>query len=254
MAGITDSMESIGRYFSGLKLFPPQPLSPPYELEELLRTWIAEEEVPLAPIGNLKPIAEIIRIRQLERFDGLRTCIDDMRFDARPIAYLAPLPLTVATYLLDRMLVQRWKEVKLEVEAMRTNGVDEVQHKTRVIRDSFLWLRDLVGPTTGTWSLKLFPAVDADFRGESTVRQNLAWLQDAKTTSSKDVMKRINEIWIIFEKNQNFCVRCAFYLAQLGAKGSWDPKERQNIQSDRVPREWFEYNRVISGLLVCGDW
>ncbi|KAL2837331.1 hypothetical protein BJY01DRAFT_46169 [Aspergillus pseudoustus] len=251
MAGITESRQSIGEYFAEKRIPTSELLHPIRELEDALSRW--------APLGNLKPILEIMRLRRyrISEVEGYLAGID---LDPTSKTCFAPFPLTVATWLIHSMVVRSWdqksKNRVLEEKEINT----ALRHKIRVIRDSVLWMKDLSG-SMGNWEWHLFPPsdVNSDRKSERAIRENLVWLQGGEVKkfynkrSDQVDQSRIDELWEMFVKKEDLPVKCAFCLAQMGAKGSWDAEDKVNIQSNWVPQEWFEYYQVISILLVCGN-
>ncbi|KAL3491873.1 hypothetical protein BJX62DRAFT_115041 [Aspergillus germanicus] len=261
MTDIAESMRSVGRYFAEQKALTRGLLQSQRDLEEVLKLWVAEKRDPQIPLGSLKPVWEIMSIEGLQDIDELEEYFDRTLFDPRlENVHFAPLPHTVATYLIEHMLVRPWDQKSRE-EAMQAERGEVQRDKIRIIRDSFLWLRDLLG-FVGTWGKELFPThdVNSDLQRESAIRQKLSWLQNeepksflqksySRTSLDEEDESKINDLWNIFAGSHSLSVKYAFCLAQLGAKGSWEP----NGDGGRVSDEWYEYNQVISGLLVCKD-
>jgi hypothetical protein len=259
MAGITESRQSIGQYFAEKRIPTCELLHPTRELEDALSRWVGKEGVPRAPLGNLKPILEIMRLRNLH-ISQVEGYLAGIYSDPIPKTCFAPFLLTVATWLIHNMVVRSWDQQR-EEQVMKTREINQVlRHKIRVIRDSVLWMKDLSG-SMGNWEWNLLPPsdVNSDWKRERAIRENLLWLQGGEAKkfynkrSDQVDQSRINELWEMFVKNEDLPVQCAFCLAQMGAKGSWDAEDKVNIQSNWVPQEWFEYYQVISILLVCGD-
>jgi hypothetical protein len=259
MTDIAESMGSVGRHFAQQKARTRGPLQSQRDLEEVLKLWMGQRDFQI-PLGNLKPVWGIMMIEGLQEIDELERYFNGIFFDTRlKKRHFAPLPHTVAIYLIEVMLVRPWDQESRD-RAMQAKQADEIQRdKIRIIRDSFLWLRDLLG-FAGIWSKELFPTLDvnSDVQRESAIRQKLSWLQNeeprsflqqsrSRTVFDQESESKINDLWNIFVGSHSLSVKYAFRLAQLGAKGSWEP----NGDGGRVSDEWSEYNQVISGLLLC---
>ncbi|KAL3439897.1 hypothetical protein BJX65DRAFT_57365 [Aspergillus insuetus] len=265
MASLTGLGRSVGEYFAEKKIPTRELLQPTRELEDALSRWVGKAGVPQAPLGNLKPVLEIMRLRQLD-ISKVEEYMAGIETDPISEIFFAPFPLTVATWLIHGMIVRRWDDQKSKDLILKAGEekADELnkalRHKIRVIRDSILWLRDLSG-SMGNWEWNLLPPRDvtSDWERERAIQENLFWLQGwearnfYKQRSDQVDRSRIDQLWEMFAGNEHLPVKCAFCLAQMGAKGSWDPEDNVNIQHNWVPQKWFEYSQVISILLVCGN-
>ncbi|CEL05157.1 hypothetical protein ASPCAL06277 [Aspergillus calidoustus] len=226
----------------------------PFELEQRVRRWMMNENIAHNLIGNLQPVWEIITSPRLHELDELETYLTRIRFDEQGHAErFAPLPVTVATYLIEVMLGGSWVQTSLEKD-MEVKGPEELQrYKIRTVRDTFLWLGDLVD-APGTWAWMLLPP--SDVAKEREIRKSLKWLQhedtkrfyrkaSPKTTLNAEDLANLEGLWRMFEekKDKHRAIRYAFFLARLEAMGSWGEKGKWESQG------WPKYyNQVIKGL------
>jgi hypothetical protein len=215
---------------------------------------MADEGIAYNSMGNLQPVWEIITSPRLHELDELETYLARIRFDEEGHAeQFAPLPVTVATYLIEAMLGGSWVQKSLEKDMEVKETAERQRYKIRVIRDTFLWLDDLVD-APGTWAWLLLPP--SDVGKERQLRKKLKWLQheDTKrfyhmtspeTTLNADDLANLEGLWGLFEekKDKHRAIRYAFFLARLEAMGSWG--EKGKWESQGWPRY---YNQVIKGL------
>ncbi|KAL2826952.1 hypothetical protein BJY01DRAFT_141252 [Aspergillus pseudoustus] len=222
-----------------------------FELEARLTEWAMAEGISVNLLGNLQPVWQIMIVQDLRRVDEIQQYINRVQFDPKSEARFPPLPHTVATYLIKSMLEGSWNQATMDRMMAGIKTEERQRHKIGVIRDSFLWLGDLV-EAAGAWAWMLLPI--SDERREREIRKKLRWLQKEDTkafylreasnpTLNEEERSDLEELWNLFEraKDSHLVVRCAFCLAQLGAKGSWDQWNSEG---------WSEYyNLVVKGLM-----
>ncbi|KAL2822100.1 hypothetical protein BJX63DRAFT_182699 [Aspergillus granulosus] len=247
------SVDNGGRLLAKQEVRRRRSLCFQFELEEILTRWVGED-IAQDSLGNLQPVWQIMLIQGLNDRDKLERYLGQVRLHDVHKDYFSPLPHTIATYLIEIMLTESWDQASME-EAMNAKGTEELQRfKIRVIRDSFLWLGELVD-ATGTWAWMLLPS--SDVQREKEIRDRLRWLQHENTKKfyrasplkpalNEEDLSNLEALWNLFEekKGSHLLIRFAFCLAQLEAMGSWG--ERGNWETQGWPEY---YNQVINGLL-----
>ncbi|KAL4886840.1 hypothetical protein BJY04DRAFT_176680 [Aspergillus karnatakaensis] len=140
------------------------------------------------------------------------------------------LPPTLSTYLVNDILL-RSPEVRDRSNArlQGQNGAELLRYKIRVVRDSFLWLSDLVERRSDWVDLIVS---ETHTMTQDLVGARLIWLSGTQTREfcerpttanviTEDGRSALENLWQMFDGNEEAPIRIAFSLAKLDAKGRW---------------------------------
>ncbi|KAL4795129.1 hypothetical protein BDV19DRAFT_177232 [Aspergillus venezuelensis] len=133
------------------------------------------------------------------------------------------LPPTLATYMMGEMVRSRQAKEAMHRELRKHNRGDLLRYKIKVLRDSFIWLGEMMGPRSD-WVDSLIPQTDA-LVAVDTMRR-VRWLSEPRTeafweqaTGAKPLtqseMADLEGLWALFDGNDWIPIRAAFCLARL---------------------------------------
>ncbi|KAL4864741.1 hypothetical protein BDV12DRAFT_200820 [Aspergillus spectabilis] len=229
-----------------------RPNSSALDLRIFLLAWATEKRKSEDYLGNTQPIEELIRILSLGQPEGLLEALERAHIECeRAMAHLGyhgrsfgHLPLTLSTYLLNEILFQSpGASDRMGEELQSRTGDELLRYKIRVVRDSYLWLSDLI-ERRSDWIDLLIPEVDTTTQYRVVGR--LSWISKTQTREfceqpmvarplTEDGKSGLESLWRGLDGNGWLPIRIAFSLARLGAKGRW---------SDA----WAKFNEVIRFL------
>ncbi|KAL2822783.1 hypothetical protein BDW59DRAFT_149160 [Aspergillus cavernicola] len=236
---------------------PPQaasstPLSSALELQRFLSDWMITKGESPNSLGDIQPlwkVAEILNFRERTRLLEILKQVPST-FDLESGHYhqrlYVPLPLTLATYMMGGMILSSDGEKKLK-RAIETKSGDELlRYQIKAVRDSFLWLGDLI-KRPDDWIKMLCSNIDAET--ERVVRMRVAWLtwEGTRNFCEKSPKKKslgaidvsaLTNLWHMFQENEQLPIQFAFRLASLNVKGTWS-----------AGREWSRFSAIVPPLL-----
>ncbi|KAL3477002.1 hypothetical protein BJX99DRAFT_226909 [Aspergillus californicus] len=149
------------------------------------------------------------------------------------VTYYGQLPLTLDTYIIEQMVINsaNLTNVDARMKAFETenDGDELLRYKIRVVRDTFLWLEELL-ERWGDWVQLLI--ADGDDRKRPEMREQLARFSDTDVREFEQRSRKVtvlggaevlavNKLWEMFEGNERVPVRFAFCLGRLKVAGRW---------------------------------
>ncbi|RDW81278.1 uncharacterized protein DSM5745_04835 [Aspergillus mulundensis] len=197
--------------------------------------------------GNLGQVhqniaaGETLNTTALDSVDDLQTLLwdwadskgespmEDAGFHARRYG---PLPPTLATYMVGELAQSPEVNERLSDELELRNGDELLRYKIKVIRNSFLWLNELMG--LRHWVGKLtFDPRDNDKQIEDRVRMRLRWLTSGRTRElceqpalarplTENEKSGVENLWGLFDGNEWLPIRSALCPARLDPERNWE--------------------------------
>ncbi|KAL4781360.1 hypothetical protein BJX76DRAFT_359972 [Aspergillus varians] len=210
------------------------PINRRLDLPVFLSEWATEKGKGDDFVGNVRVVAELVRILELHQPETLLDILErahDAYETTRDTRY-DPLPPTLATYMMGGMLKLPEVQNRLD-ESLRSRSWNELlRYKIKVIRNSFLWLGELM-TARSDWVDQIIP--DNGEETNNRVKLGLRWLLDRETrkfceecpgvgTLTESEKLRLEDLWRIFDDNEMLPIRIAFCLARLDPEnwsGGW---------------------------------
>jgi 8-oxo-dGTP diphosphatase len=248
-----DDLSSVHRQFAKKKASTNSPLRSRKELEAFLEWWVAEKWGRSGALGNVQPLWELVRILELHEPKSLLQILDEINDSGEDEAVrshdqnytYSSLPTTLTTYVVEKI------ESTIQVDQLLQNrsGDDLLRYQIKVIRNTFLWLDDLL-PTLSSWVGALFgndeksliPKEQSPCETEETILHQITWLSLVRTRDflegrgcldGEDFMQ-LSGLWKILHDNNQMPIKYAFRLAVVGAKGDWQEE-----------LAWYKFNTDI---------
>ncbi|KAL4862509.1 hypothetical protein BDV12DRAFT_42553 [Aspergillus spectabilis] len=250
------SLASWDLRFRSERLRDKTPLNSSVQLQRFLEGWVLEKNKDQHLIGTIEPLWELVRILDLKAPERVESVLRKVELrwnsangrDPYQMYYYAPLPLTLATYMIDEMIMQSPIGLRGMDEILQTKVGSELhRYRIEVIKNSFLWLDDLVKPPAN-WVGLLFLEFDEEL--DRIVIERLGCMRTERVKGfhdrtlgqpalkAKDVQD-LESLWLMFSNNSSRPVQFAFRLARLGAKGSWSGADDDG---------WGEFDDLVNYL------
>ncbi|KAL5001758.1 hypothetical protein BDV10DRAFT_181922 [Aspergillus recurvatus] len=207
------------------------------DLQIFLSEWVTEKGESREFVGNIHPLAELLRtVALLERqtllailehvYTAYAAAKEDPGFHDR---HYAPLPPTLATYMMGEMVRSPQVIERMDEERRTRHGDELLRYKIRVIRNSFIWLDELMR-ARGEWLENWIG--EKDVQAEHRVTMWLRWLTRSQTRRfceepgearqlTEGEKADLEDFWLMFERNEWLPIQFAFCLARLDPDGSW---------------------------------
>ncbi|KAL5339544.1 hypothetical protein BJX70DRAFT_155734 [Aspergillus crustosus] len=228
-----------------------EPLKSQSELGVFLGRWAAARGRREDP-GEVQTLWELVTLlnlchprdlqKVLEPLDVSPASDSDFADRARDFK---PLELGLAMYVTDSMIKLRPGKILLNenVDFLKQGSeVERQRYKMEVIRDSIIWLSHLRSWGAGAAKVLLG---DLDKAMQDRQRQRIAWLDHPEAKCFFDRRKKrllahevkdLEELWRMFEKNQQLPAQYVFSLARLRVRGPTQPT-------------WPVFRKAISDLV-----
>ncbi|KAL2864242.1 uncharacterized protein BJX67DRAFT_224887 [Aspergillus lucknowensis] len=245
-----DMLLSSQRIFANQIIAGNASLNSESELSAFLSAWMSQQknsEELISREGKVQPVWQLVETLDLRAPSELLKVLDNVRFDLDHEEFFAPLPLTVATYMIEEMVIRSSRGKRKIKELRQTKTADDrLRYMITVVRDSFLWLDDLLAYRSD-WAHLLVPDSDTESQRETLDRiQWLTWEaprdfcegSPEKQSLCDQEMSYLDGLWRMFERNPWPPIQFAFCLAGLEATGSWSGSDA-----------WLKYSRLIGPLL-----
>ncbi|KAL2810792.1 hypothetical protein BDW59DRAFT_155614 [Aspergillus cavernicola] len=225
------------------------------ELEVFLKWWVDENGMML---GNVHAIWELVRILKLDkpqsllqRLEKIKNCrTDDKAARSRDHKHThVSLPSTLATYLIEDIESSEECATKGNQLLHNKSGDDLMRYKIEVMRDSFLWLDDILGMTSNWFQVFIgSPCLEEQLSHDimetrhfciaqlTTERTRHFWKERGSLREYE--LKALDGLWELFKDNGEIPIKHIFCLAVAGAKGSWPDK-----------LAWSKFYAIVNPLL-----
>ncbi|KAL2810172.1 hypothetical protein BDW59DRAFT_155640 [Aspergillus cavernicola] len=116
-----------------------------------------------------------------------------------------------------------------------------MRYKIKVMRNSFLWLDDILGETSWSELFTGYMEQPHEISTEITRRQIICLTTECtrrfwvgKNPLDNNDFLKLNGLWTFFHDNSQIPIKHAFCLAVIGAEGSWQGKSA-----------WGKFYRVV---------
>ncbi|KAL4908850.1 hypothetical protein BDW74DRAFT_174079 [Aspergillus multicolor] len=212
------------------------------DLQNLLWNWADAKGKSRNFVGEVQLIAELVRTLRIHQPETLLETLDRVYTLSRKAMEDAdfrrelygPLPPTLATYMMGELARSTEVNERLREELELRDGDDLLRYKIKTIRDTFLWLDELMG-SQRDWVEKLTLDNDNDKQVEDRVRMRLRWLisGQAREFCEQSPLARpltgnekfgLENLWRLFEARGEewLPIQCAFCLARLDPERNWE--------------------------------
>ncbi|KAL4971070.1 uncharacterized protein BDV14DRAFT_6403 [Aspergillus stella-maris] len=182
-------------------------------------------------VGDVRFVAVLVRLLGFGRRENLdelfeRAYTGLKESNATPELHgrvYGTLPSTLSTYLMGEMVRSRQAKEAMQRELRKHNKSDLLRYKIKVLRDSFIWLGEMMGRRSD-WVDSLIPQTHALVAIDTTRR--VRWLTEPRTkafweqaTGAKPLTQSeiadLESLWALFDGNDWIPIRAAFCLARL---------------------------------------
>ncbi|KAL4955925.1 hypothetical protein BDW69DRAFT_105152 [Aspergillus filifer] len=183
-------------------------------------------------VGDVRFVAILVRTLDLRRREDLvdlfeRACAELEKSNAAPGFHdrlYGPLPPTLATYMTGEMIRSRKAKEVMHRELRKHNNVDLLRYKIKVLRDSFIWLGEMMGPRSD-WVDTLIPQSTEPLVAIETTKR-VRWLAGPRAEAfweqataarplTQSEIADLESLWALFDGNDWIPIRAAFCLARL---------------------------------------
>ncbi|KAL4982041.1 hypothetical protein BDW68DRAFT_195781 [Aspergillus falconensis] len=228
----------------------------PHGMGEFLCKWAAIKGRQMRCCGDVQPLWELTDILNFRRVSEFRDFLADFDFAAGPESdysrrardFAPGLELSLAMYVADSLI--RSAEGKARVQEAidfleRRPKAEQQREKTRIVRDSFIWLVRLYSWGEGAADL-LCDGLDKPMQGR--YQKAISWLKKPTTRSfyngtvallTEDEASELEKLWLLFAKHKRVPVQYVFNLARLGVEGhpapSWPRFYAATADLDLLP-------------------
>lgn len=255
-----NDLRSVHSQFAITKAGTNSPLRSLKELEAFMEWWLDERLRRQRALGNVQPLWELVRILKLHEPTRLLQILDEIyrswedetsQYHYHELTY-SSLPPTLTTYVVE--LIESSSEWTIQVDQLQNrSGPELLKYKIEVMRDTFLWLNDLL-PNLSSWAGALFPDMKRSLipegqppcKTENTILRQIAWISsvrgtifwEGRTSLDDEDSMQLSDLWKILHDSDQKPIKYAFRLAAVGAKGNWQDGA------------WYKFNTSIRRPLL----
>ncbi|CBF85615.1 predicted protein [Aspergillus nidulans FGSC A4] len=213
------------------------------EMNTFLHKWAAIQGREMgqgADCGDVLPLWELTRLLNLRYVNDFRNFLASLDFSAGPESAFAlragefapGLELSLAMFVADSLIrsAQGKEMIQKTIEFWRSRPEAEQQReKTRIVRDSFIWLVRLYSWGNGAADM-LCDSLNKQMQGR--YQRAIAWLGKPATRSfyygsvavlAENEANELEKLWRLFEGHHRLPIQYIFNLARLGVKGHPEP-------------------------------
>ncbi|KAL4985848.1 hypothetical protein BDW68DRAFT_137512 [Aspergillus falconensis] len=254
-----NNLKSVHYYFAITKATTNNPIDSQKELEVFLEWWVDKKWKLSGALGNVQPLWELVRILKLYEPKSLLSTLDKINDfweddTARSRDHnhtYSSLPPTLTTYVIEKIESSDGWTAQVDQLLQNMSGDKLLRYKIEVMRNTFLWLDDILGRMS-SWVGLLFGNDESSLipKGQSprqistekTILDQITWLSlgrtmrfwDGRRSLDNEDLVQLNGLWKILNDNSQMPIKFSFRLAVVGAKGSWQDESA-----------WFKFNTVI---------
>ncbi|KAL4753979.1 hypothetical protein BDW72DRAFT_5904 [Aspergillus terricola var. indicus] len=210
-----------------------------HEMGAFLCKWAAIQgrETGQGPgCGDIRPLWELTNLLNLRYVNDFRNFLAGLDFSAGPesdfalrAGEFAPgLELSLAMFVADSLIrsAQGTERIQETIDFWnRRPKAEQQREKTRIVRDSFIWLVRLYSWGNGAADM-LCDGLDKAMQGR--YQRAIAWLGKPATRSfynktvavlTENEVNELERLWRLFERHHRLPMQYVFNLAKLGVRG-----------------------------------